>query len=99
MATLKVKNVGPIRDAELEVKQHTIFIGPQGSGKSTLAKLIAIGADEEIVYGAKINQDIFKKYVLMSYLDGKSYFSFEGNAYTILELLQRVNFVDETLNI
>ena len=45
MAKLTVKNVGPIREAELEVKKHTVFIGPQGSGKSTLAKLIAIGGD------------------------------------------------------
>ena len=48
MAKLMVKNVGPIREAEVEVKKHTVFIGPQGSGKSTLAKLIAIGGDEEI---------------------------------------------------
>ena len=42
MAKLTVKNVGPIREAEFEVKKHTVFIGPQGSGKSTLAKLIAM---------------------------------------------------------
>ncbi|QKZ13360.1 AAA family ATPase [Spirosoma sp. KUDC1026] len=48
MAKLTVKNVGPIRDAELEVKKHTVFIGPQGTGKSTLAKLIAIGEDSKL---------------------------------------------------
>lgn len=48
MAKLTVKNVGPIRDAELEVKKHTVFIGPQGTGKSTLAKLIAIGSDSKL---------------------------------------------------
>ena len=48
MAKLTVKNVGPIREAEVEVKKHTVFIGPQGSGKSTLAKLIAIGGDVKI---------------------------------------------------
>ena len=48
MAKLTVKNVGPIREAEFEVKKHTVFIGPQGSGKSTLAKLIAIGGDKSI---------------------------------------------------
>jgi predicted ATPase len=48
MATLSVRNVGPIREADFEVKKHTVFIGPQGSGKSTLAKLIAIGGDEKV---------------------------------------------------
>lgn len=48
MARLTVKNVGPIREADFEVKKYTVFIGPQGSGKSTLAKLIAIGGDTRI---------------------------------------------------
>ncbi len=42
MARLTVKNVGPIREADFEVKKYTVFIGPQGSGKSTLAKLISM---------------------------------------------------------
>ena len=50
MAKLTVKNVGPIREDEFEVKKHTVFIGPQGSGKSTLAKLIAIGGIERLVF-------------------------------------------------
>jgi predicted ATPase len=49
MATLTVENVGPIRKAELDIKKHTVFIGPQGSGKSTLAKLIAIGGDKDVL--------------------------------------------------
>jgi predicted ATPase len=42
---LVVKNFGPIKEAELEIKKVTVFIGPQGSGKSTLAKLVAIFSD------------------------------------------------------
>ena len=42
---LIVKNFGPIREAELDLKKVTVFIGPQGSGKSTLAKLVAICKD------------------------------------------------------
>jgi predicted ATPase len=44
---LIVKNFGPIKNAELDLKKVTIFIGPQGSGKSTLAKLVAICKEEE----------------------------------------------------
>ncbi len=47
---LIVKNFGPIKNAELDLKKVTIFIGPQGSGKSTLAKLVAI-----------FKEDVFKK--------------------------------------
>lgn len=44
MATEKliVKNFGPIREAELDLKKVTVFIGEQASGKSVLAKLIKV---------------------------------------------------------
>jgi predicted ATPase len=38
---LVIKNFGPIRDAEIELKKVNLFIGPQGSGKSTIAKVIS----------------------------------------------------------
>lgn len=77
MAKLTVKNVGPIREAEFEVKKHTVFIGPQGSGKSTLAKLIAICRDKEIALNGAVNQFIFRKYSLQGYLDKMSNFFFQ----------------------
>lgn len=39
---LIVKDFGPIRDAEMDIKKTTVLIGPQGSGKSTLAKLLKV---------------------------------------------------------
>jgi predicted ATPase len=36
---LVVKNFGPIKDATVDFKRVTVFIGPTGGGKSTLAKL------------------------------------------------------------
>jgi len=39
---LIVRDFGPIKNAELDIKKTTVLIGPQGSGKSTLAKLVAI---------------------------------------------------------
>jgi predicted ATPase len=37
---LIVKNFGPIKDATVDFKRVTVFIGPTGGGKSTLAKLL-----------------------------------------------------------
>jgi predicted ATPase len=39
---LIVKNFGPIKDATVDFKRVTVFIGPTGGGKSTLAKLAAV---------------------------------------------------------
>lgn len=78
MATLKVKNIGPIQEAELEVKKHTIFIGPQGSGKSTLAKLIALFSS------ANYNEfiiDILEDYNIESFIEENSLASFSTSKY------------------
>lgn len=39
--TLKIKNIGPIHEVEMEINKVNIFIGPQSSGKSTIAKIIS----------------------------------------------------------
>ena len=38
---LVVKNFGPIKYVDLNLKRINVFIGPQGSGKSTIAKIIS----------------------------------------------------------
>lgn len=84
MAKLTVRNVGPIREAELEVKKHTVFIGPQGTGKSTLAKLIAISSDREILPSFFNNADnLLARYSIENYLTGDSYFSVSNPLYNI----------------
>ena len=82
MATLTVKNVGPIREAEFEVKKYTVFIGPQGSGKSTLAKLIAIGGDPS-AFKYEVENDIWSRYSLGSFLTPASSFSYQSDLYKL----------------
>ncbi|MEM7657450.1 MAG: AAA family ATPase, partial [Bacteroidota bacterium] len=40
MQKIIVRNFGPIREAEVEIKPLTVLIGEQASGKSTIAKLV-----------------------------------------------------------
>ena len=40
MEKIIIKNFGPIKEVELEIKPFTVFIGPQASGKSTISKTI-----------------------------------------------------------
>ena len=70
MATEKliVKNFGPIREAELDLKKVTVFIGEQASGKSVLAKLITI-----------ISKPQFNKAPsLYAFLEQLSFFEIDG---------------------
>ena len=72
---LTVKNFGPIKNAELDLKKVTIFIGPQGSGKSALAKLVAICKDSDFLAMCYVGAnketifDFFKKYDAQYFLD------------------------------
>ena len=41
MRSLKIKNIGPVFFAALDLKRLNIIIGPQSSGKSTIAKIVS----------------------------------------------------------
>ena len=41
MIHLVIKNVGPIKNIELDLKKYNFFIGPQSSGKSTIVKVLS----------------------------------------------------------
>jgi len=41
MGRLIVRNIGPVKEADVELKRFNIFIGAQSSGKSTIAKVLS----------------------------------------------------------
>ena len=41
MARLVIKNIGPLKEVDVELKKVNVFIGRQSSGKSTLAKIVS----------------------------------------------------------
>ena len=41
MKRLTIKNIGPVKNIEIDLNRINIFIGPQSSGKSTVAKIIS----------------------------------------------------------
>lgn len=86
---LIVRNFGPIKNAELDIKKTTVLIGPQGSGKSTLAKLVAysLNIGDEFVEryfnnANKLNVEnelaFFADYGLANYLQEDSIINYFG---------------------
>jgi AAA15 family ATPase/GTPase len=53
---IQVKNFGPIKDIDIEIKEVNIFIGKTSSGKSTVAKLLAIFQSNSMHYMANWNK-------------------------------------------
>lgn len=41
MNRIIIRNIGPIKNIDLDLNKINVFIGPQGSGKSTVAKIIS----------------------------------------------------------
>lgn len=41
MKHLIIRNIGPVKEADLELKRFNFIIGPQSSGKSTVAKILS----------------------------------------------------------
>lgn len=53
---LIVKNFGPLKDVDIELKDIMVFIGPQASGKSTLAKLLYIFTKGDLIFTENKNE-------------------------------------------
>lgn len=58
MSHLIVRNIGPIKEVDIDLKKVNVFIGAQSSGKSTLAKIISF-----CTWLDKHNESTTKKYL------------------------------------
>ncbi|AWM33693.1 AAA family ATPase [Hymenobacter nivis] len=77
---LIVKNFGPIKDATVDFKRVTVFIGPTGGGKSTLAKLAAVFRDKRFYAdndGSSKPEDEFKNRQILSIYSINKYFNIQ----------------------
>lgn len=76
-AKLIVKNFGPLKDIEIEVREMVGFIGAQASGKSTLAKLLSIFEDESF-RNNELNPFVLEliNYGISSYLKPNTHIEF-----------------------
>ena len=56
-----IHNFGPIKEADIETKRYTVFIGQTSTGKSVAAKLISIANDADFLMLANADYDGFIK--------------------------------------
>jgi|SRR6185312_12997546 len=105
MENIKVKNFGPIIDANINFGDITIFVGPQASGKSILLQLIKLIVDKDHIhktierYG--YDWDIRSPNTILNRYFGKGMYSiwdtkksrieFDGNVFTQKSLINKSN--------
>lgn len=95
---LIVRNFGPIKDAELDIKKMTVLIGPQGSGKSTLAKLVAAATNISWHFMVQEGYDAklyLSDYGIQNYINSESYFSYNQHSLEVVLLNSIGNSVND----
>lgn len=55
--TLIIKNFGPIKDIELDLKKFNVLIGEQATGKSTVAKVLCMCRDFSYIINYSADED------------------------------------------
>ena len=94
MASLTIKNIGPVVGVKLELSSVNVLMGPQGCGKSTIAKIISfccwlekdclIRMSTEHVDKEYVNTHLIEFYRMKSYFWRDSYICYEGRAVNFL---------------
>lgn len=76
MTHIIIKNIGPIKEVELDLNRINVFMGPQSSGKSTIAKIISYCSwyEKNNILGTRPNVNFYKDLIEFHNLED-SYFS------------------------
>ena len=81
---LVVKNFGPIKDATVDFKRVTVFIGPTGGGKSTLAKLITILRNKHFLSTQKsLRLPFLRNYSIDKYIQEKTFIGIANGGFSL----------------
>ncbi|MDR1729922.1 MAG: ATP-binding protein [Prevotellaceae bacterium] len=86
MATIIIKNVGPVKEAHFTLNKINVFMGPQCSGKSTIAKIISYcqWVEKRRMLDGEYKEDVRKQllgfhHLNESYFDENSYFEYDSD--------------------
>ena len=79
---LVIKNFGPLKSAEIDLKKILILIGPQSTGKSTIAKLVTILRSVEFVLYEKTFLSLLENYNIKSFLKKDTLIEYSSGPYS-----------------
>ena len=102
MAHIIIKNIGPIKEVELDLNKINVFMGPQSCGKSTIAKIISfcLWVEKRICLFkntldivAKFKDKLGNYYHLLNYIGENSYILYQSEYVKIEYKGQNVGYV------
>lgn len=92
MRNLKIRNIGPVENLDIELGKLNVFIGPQSSGKSTITKIACYCSwvekriallnrnEEQFKVKGVFAKELIRFHKLTGYLQSDSYIYFESDA-------------------
>lgn len=91
MAHLIIKNIGPLKDVELDLNRINVFIGPQSSGKSTIAKIISFCSwfEKNTILKTTLERNFYKELLTFhnledNYFNDNSYIEYKTDCCHII---------------
>lgn len=99
MTHIIIKNIGPIKDVELDINKINVFMGPQSSGKSTIAKIISYCSwyEKNTILETRPHIDFYKELIEFhnledSYFRDESYIEYKSpNCHIVFSGVDRNN--------
>lgn len=86
MATIEIRNIGPIKEAKFGLNKINVFMGPQSSGKSTIAKIISYcqWVEKRYILDGDYKDDFAERFMEFhrlseAYFSDSSYIKYESN--------------------
>lgn len=96
MAHITIRNIGPIKEVDIDLNKINVFMGAQSSGKSTIAKIIchcqwvekkcfpAVDKEQMMLkYSADFYDNMVKHHRLLDYFNTKSEIKYKGDFISI----------------
>ncbi len=86
MEKLIVRNFGPLKDINIELKSFNLLIGEQSSGKSSIAKLLTILNDKNFLLLVSTSENTdslyreFSNYKIKTYFKSDTYIEYQNKA-------------------
>lgn len=90
MKNLVIKNIGPVKDIDINLNKVNILMGPQSSGKSIIAKIISYcqWVEKRFILDGEYKYDFLDQFIEfhridINYFNEESFFKYESNFISI----------------
>jgi predicted ATPase len=80
--SLIIRNVGPLKDVQLDLKSFMVIIGPQSTGKSIIAKIVSVIGNTNLFTKKSSFKALCEAMLISNFFSNDSYIKFHSTSYS-----------------